>query len=119
MGYNCDENHTRIMPASSLPTRELFAQVLQSMPAREIAGRIGLNVNTVLRWAAHGHAPENYRGDFMRLLGLRYDGGNSVRDNDQFYTKPEVAKYCFEKFCAVAAHLGVDLRKGQDTIRGV
>lgn len=30
---------------------------------------------------------------------------------DQFYTKPEVAKYCYEKFKKVAKELGVDLSK--------
>lgn len=30
---------------------------------------------------------------------------------DQFYTKPNVAKYCFEKFQKVTKNIGVDLRK--------
>ncbi len=32
-------------------------------------------------------------------------------DLDQFYTKPDTAKYCFEKFEKIAKELGVDLSK--------
>ncbi len=89
---------------------QLFRRVLLESPPRRIAAKLGLNVNTVHRWIDQRRVPESYRGDFMRLLGMAYEGGETARDNDQFYTKPEIAARCFRRFCAVARGLGVDLK---------
>ncbi len=91
-------------------TKQLFNRALTDTPPRCMADKLGLNVNTIQRWINQQRVPENYRGDFMRLLGMQYDGGDTARDNDQFYTKPEFAKRCFQRFQKVAAQLGVDLR---------
>ena len=89
-------------------TEQLFRRTLQKSPPREIAARLGLHANTVHRWIEQRRVPENYRGDFLRMLGMQYCGG-SARDKDQFFTKPEIAERCFERFCAVAKKLGADL----------
>lgn len=92
-------------------TEQLFQRALKETPPRQMAARLGLNVNTIHRWVERRRVPESYRGDFMRLLGMQYEGGDTARDNDQFYTKPAVAEYCFKKFCEVAKDLGVDLQQ--------
>jgi len=89
-------------------TAQLFRHTLKDAPPRQIAAMLGLNANTVRRWIDLQRVPESYRGDFLRLLGMQYEGG-SARDKDQFFTKPEIAAQCFRRFCAVAKTLGVDL----------
>ena len=92
-----------------MKTEQLFRRALRNFPPRAIAAKLGLNVNTVHRWIEQRRVPESYRGDFTRLLGLQYEGG-SARDKDQFFTRPEIAARCFQKFCEVAEKLEVDLR---------
>ncbi|MGR3984950.1 MAG: restriction endonuclease subunit M [Gammaproteobacteria bacterium] len=91
-----------------MTAEQLFRRALCDALPREIAAKIGLNVNTVHRWIEQQHVPESYRGDFLRLLGMQYQGG-TARDKDQFFTKPAIAARCFRRFCAVAKTLGVDL----------
>lgn len=88
---------------------QMFQQAIRVMPPRQVAGHLGLNEHTVLRWLEQKRVPEHYCGDLMRLLGIEYRGGNTARDNDQFYTKPKVAKHCVKQFRAVAKRLGVNL----------
>ena len=93
-------------------TTKLFQDVADKHQPHQIAALLGLHRNTVLRWIDRGHAPRQYHGDFMRILGQ--DGSvapssNETRDRDQFYTKPEVAKYCYHKFHAVSEDLNIDL----------
>ena len=75
-----------------------------------IADQFGLHVNTVERWIDQG-VPINYRGDFLRLAGSSDDGAGDSKTKDQYYTKPHIAKRCFNKFEVVAKTLGVDLSR--------
>lgn len=67
-----------------------------------------------MRWIDRGCVPEQYHGDFMRMLdqdGNASPSGNETRDKDQFYTKPEVAKHCYQKFHSVADNLNINLNR--------
>ena len=83
----------------------LYEQVSRLMPARRIAGVLGLHQNTVARWNETGHVPPHYASDFMRMLGRPGEA------EDQFFTKKAVARRCYRTFRRVAAELGVDLRR--------
>lgn len=92
--------------------RELFNKVQRIMSLQDIADWIGLHVGTVKRWVHTGSIPTAYEGDFLRMLGR--DGnititGDSVRDKDQYYTKPEVAKWCVSRFYEEIQILELDL----------
>ncbi len=89
-------------------TNQLFKNALQQHTPRQIAQQFGLNANTVQRWVEKRRVPESYRGDLMRLLGVKYEGG-TARDKDQYYTKPEIAERCISRFYAVANRLGINL----------
>ena len=83
----------------------LFKQVLMKNSPEQIAQMLAMHPNTVRRWIAMRRVPEHYSGDFKRMLGEDGDVG------DQFYTKQEIAKYCYETFQKVAKILNVDLRR--------
>lgn len=97
-------------------TTALFLKVAGKHQPHQIAATLGLHLNTVLRWIDLGHVPIQYHGDFMRMLGQDGDAapsGNETRDKDQFYTKPKIAKYCYEKFRFVTKSLNIDLDRYQ------
>ena len=83
----------------------LYQQVAAKLSAREIARRLGLHPNTIQRWEELGRVPQHYCGDFKRMLGRNGDA------EDQFYTKPKVARQCYRAFQRVAESLGVNLRR--------
>ena len=85
----------------------LFQQVAQVKPLPEIACLLGLHPNTVNRWVEMQSVPEQYAGDFRRMLGLN---GNA---KDQFYTKPAVARSCYRTFRNVAKSMKVNLSRHQ------
>lgn len=83
----------------------LFQQVARVKPLPEIACLLGLHPNTVNRWAEMQSVPEQYAGDFRRMLGLN---GNA---EDQFYTKPAVARKCCRTFRDVAKSMKVNVSR--------
>lgn len=87
-----------------------FATAYKSKGAAAIANQFGLHPNTVNRWAVTG-VPESYRGDFMRLAGAGDDGAGGCKEKDQYYTKPHIAEYCFNRFGKVAKQLGANLNR--------
>lgn len=84
----------------------LFNEAVSKYPLYTIAEKLGLNINTVKRWVAKNSVPNNYLADFSRLLGKPQYSDN-IRGKDQFYTKPEISKKCFEIFLKVAKELDI------------
>lgn len=88
-----------------------FQAALHQHSAGAIARKFGLHENTIMRWVETGAVPANYRGDFLRLIGVGDDGAGDQRAKGQFYTKPHIARRCHARFARVAAKLGVDLAR--------
>lgn len=94
----------------------MFRRILTRHGPGEIADRLSLHPNTVKRWIEQGRVPPQYTQDFMRMLGrpareISRQLADPVRDKDQYYTKPEAAKRCFEVFQKAAKQLQIDLRR--------
>ncbi len=85
-----------------------FQSAIAQHGAARIADQFGLHTNTVMRWADTG-VPASYRGDFLRLAGAGDDGVGDSKTKDQYYTKPHIAKHCYDQFTMIAKRLGVDL----------
>lgn len=99
--------HNRV---ANVNTYDLFMQAMQRMPRDKIAISLGLNPNTIARWQERKEVPHNYTHDFMRVLGKKiHIAQDTVRDKDQFFTKPEVVQHCFKKLNKVASDLKVNL----------
>ena len=97
---------------AAAPTFELLRRASVLMPPARIADAIGLHANTVQRWLERGTVPGHYRLDFLRLLGMTPTRDEiQAADKDQFYTKPAVARDCWNTFRRVAADLEADLSR--------
>lgn len=90
-------------------TIDLFKELSEKYTIQKIANFLGLHKGTILRWVEKKDVPNNYKPDFLRILGVKSDQETSVKDKDQYYTKKEVAQKCFLKFKEVALDLGINL----------
>lgn len=87
-----------------------FLKAQQQHSLSDIARVFGLHVGTIKRWAQTGHVPKSYTADFARLVGEEYEIETAtIRDKDQFYTKPQTARNCFTILQKVAQNLKIDL----------
>ena len=78
-----------------------------------IARYLGLHKNTTARWIEQKKVPQHYLPDLRRILGEGghdiHNSDSTVKDKDQYYTKPETAEWCYNIFLSVAKKLEVDL----------
>ncbi|MGI9461645.1 MAG: restriction endonuclease subunit M [Alphaproteobacteria bacterium] len=92
----------------------IFSDVIKRYEPDDLARLLGLHPNTVQRWIDKNQAPKQYLYDFYRILGNEKNLVNdSAKDKDQYYTKPEIADYCFRKLEKVARELQIDLSEYQ------
>lgn len=90
-------------------TADLFKELSGKYTIQKIANFLGLHKGTILRWVQKEDVPNNYKADFLRILGAKTSDDGSVKDKDQYYTKTEVAKKCLLKFNEVASNLEISL----------
>ena len=65
----------------------------------EIADKLFLHSGTLKRWEATQKIPNEYLYDLNFLLGNKYDlQKQDFRSHNEFFTRKEVAKYCFDAF---------------------
>lgn len=96
------------------PAFDIFQRAMSELEPKEIASNLGLHMNTVVRWIETRRVPRQYLADFQRMLGDDCGvklSGNGARDKDQFYTRPESAKYCWDEFVKVALELRINLNR--------
>lgn len=74
----------------------------------EIIKKLWIHKWTFNRWLENKKVPNNYFSDINKLLWYKYENNKTFRSEDQFFTKPEIAKYCFEKFIQIISELGID-----------
>ena len=87
-----------------------FAEAMQRYTAAGIAKKLGLHNNTVARWVEQNKVPNHYAADLLRLLGKQSIAhAQTVKDKDQYYTKPQTAKNCYNIFRETARQLELDL----------
>ena len=64
-----------------------------------IAQKLFLHTGTLKRWEATQKIPNEYLYDLNFLLGNKYDLQKiDFRSHNEFFTKKEVAKYCYDSF---------------------
>ena len=79
------------------------------MTLAEFSEKMALHTGTTKRWLQLKQVPTNYYNDINALLGNKYETLDSFRANDQFFTKPEIARYCYDKTIQIVQKLGVDI----------
>lgn len=78
----------------------------------EIAQKLSLHTGTLKRWETMGKIPNDYLYDLNFLLGNKYDlKKQDFRSHNEFFTKKEVAKYCYDKFIKFLEIHKIDLRR--------
>ena len=92
----------------------LFLSVIKNYSSSQIAHCLGLHTNTVIRWQENKRVPENYAGDFYRLLKNKQGYENFIchsdfKTKDQYYTKKSVAEKCFSHLLGVLKTLKIDV----------
>lgn len=66
---------------------------------KQIADALFLHTGTLKRWEEKGQIPNEYLYDLNFLLGNKYDlKKQGFRSHNEFFTKKEVAKHCFNVF---------------------
>lgn len=92
-----------------MKTIDLFNEVSQMYSIVAISERLCLHKGTVKRWVENNEVPDAYFFQLNSMLGNKYDIPVRLLTDiakDQYYTKPEIAKYCYDKACEVLTDIG-------------
>jgi len=77
----------------------IYRELRTNLNISEIAKNLSLHIGTLKRWEATNKVPQEYIYDLNFLLGNKYDlKKENFRSYNEFFTKKEVASYCFEGF---------------------
>jgi transcriptional regulator with XRE-family HTH domain len=84
--------------------KDLLAGLQKKFTLKEIANKLNLAVGTVQRWIELDNIPHHYTFDLLRL-SLSNEEYNNINyskfkssEKDQFFTPPDIAKKCYDKF---------------------
>lgn len=95
--------------AKNMTATSVYNELRSSHSLQSIADKLFLHTGTLKRWEATQKIPNEYLYDLNFLLGNKYDLQKvDFRSHNEFFTKKEVAKYCFETFLKFLAIHRVD-----------
>lgn len=84
---------------SAISANLVYKELRLEHSLSEIADKLFLHTGTLKRWEATQKIPNEYLYDLNFLLGNKYNLQKvDFRSHNEFFTKKEVAKYCFESF---------------------
>ena len=95
---------------------KLFYSLRKKYGIDFLANKFNLNNNTIVRWANNSSVPSQYYLDLISLTNDReqvsqYIKYISARNKDQFYTKPEIAKKCYNILLKFLEDNNIDSKK--------
>lgn len=77
----------------------MFKELRRDFSLRTLAQKLNLHVGTLRRWETKQEIPKDYLYDLNSLLGNKYNiPKQDFRSHNEFFTKKEIAKYCFDSF---------------------
>ena len=86
----------------------LFKELLRHKTLKGLSNDLYLHKGTLNRWVKQDFVPENYYNDLNHLLKNKYPLKDEYRDKDQFFTKKNIATYCYEKTIKILKGLDID-----------
>ncbi len=90
---------TATSTAQNITATAVYNELRQAHTLEIIAQKLFLHTGTLKRWEATNKIPNEYLYDLNFLLGNKYDLQKiDFRSHNEFFTKKEVAKYCFSSF---------------------
>lgn len=82
-----------------MTAQAIYKELRQNFNIHQIAQNLNLHTGTLKRWEATNKIPHDYIYDLNFLLGNKYDlQKQNYRSHNEFFTKPNVAKYCYNAF---------------------
>ena len=85
--------------ASKINATAVYNELRLEHSLEIIAQKLFLHTGTLKRWEATNKIPNEYLYDLNFLLGNKYDLQKiDFRSHNEFFTKKEVAKYCYDCF---------------------
>ena len=92
-------------------TNETLIDILTNILETESYSNISINLNvaigTIKRWIELNKIPTSYTFDLMKLSNKTIDYSKfTYKEKDQFFTPPETAKYCYNKFIEIINRYG-------------
>ncbi len=94
---------------SNMDELSLFAHLQKSKSNREIADLLLVHKGTVDRWDRIKQVPDFYRNDLLRILNLNGEYNLGIKQADQYYTMPDVAKSCINRFYKTLDKYNIDI----------
>lgn len=89
----------------------IYHELRQNFSLKELADKLYLHTGTLKRWEDSGKIPNDYLYDLNFLLGNKYEfSKENYRTCDEFFTKKNIAKYCFESFVSFLKLHGLSLK---------
>ena len=93
-------------------TFEMFKELKQSNSMQSIAKKLNLHIGTLKRWEKKQEIPKHYLHDLNSLLGNKYEiPKEDFRSHNEFFTKNDIAKYCFDTFISFLKTHKIDFSK--------
>ena len=90
---------TATAKAKNLTATAVYNELRLEHSLEIIAQKLFLHTGTLKRWEATQKIPNEYLYDLNFLLGNKYDLQKiDFRSHNEFFTKKEVAKYCYDLF---------------------
>lgn len=78
---------------------QIYKELRQSHTLKQLAQKLNLHTGTLKRWEAEQKIPQNYVFDLNFLAGNKFNlNKQNYKDNDEYFTKKEIALYCFDIF---------------------
>jgi hypothetical protein len=97
---------------NKLENYNMFNEVLNFFTLNEVCNKLHIHKGTITRWNKLKEVPDDYYNDLNKLLNFKYVKKISFQHQDQYFTKPEIAKYCYEKTISILKKdLKLDLRE--------
>ena len=88
---------------------DLLCELLNNFDISQIKQALNIHQGTIKRWFANKEVPDNYFNDLNYLLKNKYPSKNNYRKQDQFYTKPHIAKYCYQQTLKILDEAKIDI----------
>ena len=75
----------------------MYRELRKHYTINELASKLNLHSGTLKRWEITQKIPHEYLHDLNFLLGNKYElPKENFRSHNEFFTKPEMAKHCFD-----------------------
>ena len=85
--------------STAMTANAMYNELRLEHSLENIAQKLFLHTGTLKRWEATNKIPNEYLYDLNFLLGNKYDLQKiDFRSHNEFFTKKEVAKYCYDCF---------------------